>query len=252
MTILLLGEYSALHKNLKEGLNELGYEALIASDGDGWKNIPRDIDLFRARLQIPVTAPLLIYAGSVGPQYCLTEMLQLFARVHQQLPVARLLILTGSPELLPVALQQFPGLQPFVTVLSVPAHAVPEYLACADLGLALRKRSFSMQGVAPVKLGEYLLCGLPVITSNGIGDSAIIAQDAGFLLDFPDEKALQMAADWFVGVVLSRRENFRIQSGATGKGQFSLEASVAYYPRKLFGFGALEQLKVAKNYLFQR
>lgn len=45
MAILLLGEFSALHKNLKEGLNELGYETLIASAGDGWKNIPRDIDL---------------------------------------------------------------------------------------------------------------------------------------------------------------------------------------------------------------
>lgn len=33
MKILLLGEFSALHKNLKEGLNELGYEVDIASGG---------------------------------------------------------------------------------------------------------------------------------------------------------------------------------------------------------------------------
>jgi len=99
--------------------------------------------------------------------------------------------------------------------------------------LEIEQSPISMQGVAPVKLGEYLLCGLPVIASNGIGDSAIIAQDAGFLLDFPDEKALQMAADWFVGVVLSRRENFRIQSRATGKDHFSLEASVASYASAL-------------------
>ena len=45
MKILLLGEYSALHKNLKEGLVSLGHEVDIASSGDGWKNIPRDIDL---------------------------------------------------------------------------------------------------------------------------------------------------------------------------------------------------------------
>ncbi|MGV8002186.1 hypothetical protein QPK14_08750 [Photorhabdus temperata subsp. temperata] len=45
MKILLLGEFSSLHKNLKEGLQELGHEALIASNGDNWKNIPRDINL---------------------------------------------------------------------------------------------------------------------------------------------------------------------------------------------------------------
>lgn len=49
MKILLLGEFSALHKNLKEGLQELGHDAVIASTGDGWKNIPRDIDLDLSR-----------------------------------------------------------------------------------------------------------------------------------------------------------------------------------------------------------
>lgn len=45
MKVLLLGEYSSLYKNLKEGLVELGYDASVASYGDGWKNIPRDIKL---------------------------------------------------------------------------------------------------------------------------------------------------------------------------------------------------------------
>lgn len=40
MKILLLGDYSAVHKNLKEGLLELGYDVILASDGDGKKNIP--------------------------------------------------------------------------------------------------------------------------------------------------------------------------------------------------------------------
>ena len=45
MRILLLGEFSALHKNLRDGLRELGHEAVVASVGDGWKRIPADIDL---------------------------------------------------------------------------------------------------------------------------------------------------------------------------------------------------------------
>lgn len=39
MKILLLGEFSSLHKYLKEGLQTLGHDVTLASSGDGWKNI---------------------------------------------------------------------------------------------------------------------------------------------------------------------------------------------------------------------
>ncbi|PIP03782.1 MAG: glycosyltransferase [Hydrogenophilales bacterium CG_4_10_14_3_um_filter_58_23] len=45
MKILLVGEYSGLHLNLRDGLRELGHEAYIASTGDTWKNIANDISL---------------------------------------------------------------------------------------------------------------------------------------------------------------------------------------------------------------
>ncbi len=47
MKILLLGEYSNVHHTLAQGLRALGHEVVVASDGDGWKNYPRDIDLHR-------------------------------------------------------------------------------------------------------------------------------------------------------------------------------------------------------------
>lgn len=43
MKILLLGEYSSLYKNLKEGLEELGHEVITASAGDGYRKITSDI-----------------------------------------------------------------------------------------------------------------------------------------------------------------------------------------------------------------
>lgn len=45
MKILLLGEFSALHKNIKEGLVSLGHDVTIVSTGDGWKKIESDINL---------------------------------------------------------------------------------------------------------------------------------------------------------------------------------------------------------------
>lgn len=39
MKIILLGEFSSLHKYLKDGLQELGVETILAANGDGWKKI---------------------------------------------------------------------------------------------------------------------------------------------------------------------------------------------------------------------
>lgn len=43
MKILLVGEYSGLHNNLKDGLVALGHEVVIAATGDGFKKIGVDI-----------------------------------------------------------------------------------------------------------------------------------------------------------------------------------------------------------------
>ena len=47
MKILLLGEYSNVHATLAEGLRMLGHDVTVASNGDFWKNYPRDISLVR-------------------------------------------------------------------------------------------------------------------------------------------------------------------------------------------------------------
>ena len=47
MRVLLLGEYSNVHWTLAEGLRQLGHEVTVASNGDFWKDYPRDIDFAR-------------------------------------------------------------------------------------------------------------------------------------------------------------------------------------------------------------
>lgn len=49
MKILLLGEYSNVHATLARGLRVLGHEVTVASNGDFWKDYPRDIDLSRKK-----------------------------------------------------------------------------------------------------------------------------------------------------------------------------------------------------------
>lgn len=117
---------------------------------------------------------LFVYAGSLGPQYCLTEMLQIF-KAYAEKCEAKFLILTGNTAF---AEQNIPTeLKAHIILKSVPAEKVSFYLNGSDLAFGLRKPTFSMQGVAPIKLGEYLLCGLPVIASKGIGDTEKILEN---------------------------------------------------------------------------
>ena len=47
MKVLLLGEYSNVHNTLAKGLRQLGHTVTVVSNGDFWKNYPRDIDVAR-------------------------------------------------------------------------------------------------------------------------------------------------------------------------------------------------------------
>ncbi len=47
MRILLVGEYSNVHWTLAQGLRKLGHKVTVVSDGDTWKDYPRDISLAR-------------------------------------------------------------------------------------------------------------------------------------------------------------------------------------------------------------
>lgn len=117
---------------------------------------------------------LFVYAGSLGPQYCLTEMLEIL-KAYAEKREAKFLILTGNTAF---AEQNIPTeLKTHVILKSVPSEKVSFYLNGGDVAFGLRKPTFSMQGVAPIKLGEYLLCGLPVIASKGIGDTEKILEN---------------------------------------------------------------------------
>ena len=47
MKILLVGEYSNVHATLADGLRELGHQVTVISNGDFFKDYPRDIDVTR-------------------------------------------------------------------------------------------------------------------------------------------------------------------------------------------------------------
>jgi len=178
----------------------------------------------RAELGIEASAPLATYAGSVGPQYRFDLVRDFSRALAGWRPNARLLVLSGSPELAAAALGERPPLSP--VVMRAAPDRIARYLAAADVGLAFRARAFSMQAVAPVKLGEYLLCGVPTVGNAAVGDTRA-ATAAGVFFD--DSAGPEAAARWLVEDVLRDREGYRERARAAGLAGFSLRRSVDDY-----------------------
>ena len=125
-----------------------------------------------------------------------------------------MVVLTGQPDVANAACERV-GVDPGdVVVRRVPPGQVPSYLAAADLGLAFRAPSFSQRGVCPIKVGEYLLCGTPVLATRGVGDvdAYLDGANLGTLLDDLSQETLEAAAAWFVearGARAAQREASR-------------------------------------------
>jgi glycosyltransferase involved in cell wall biosynthesis len=90
-----------------------------------------------------------------------------------------------------------------------------------------------MQAATAIKVGEYLLCGLPVIATDGVGDRSTITPHVGFTLNESSNDRLEEAAAWFTGTVLPAREEFRARCREVGLEHHSLESSVGLYLQAL-------------------
>ncbi len=181
----------------------------------------------RASLNLEPDAVLWIYVGSLGPQYLLDEMLGLFAEFHRKHPNSKFLCVTRQHAILEAAIPA--DLADHVLGNSAPYSQIPEFLAAADVGLSLRKAAPSLAGVAPIKLGEYLLMGLPVIASKGVGDTERILEGNDFCFLYEGDK--DACLGWVVGIGGLNRKKIR-EFGLT---HFSLARTVADYEVALRG-----------------
>jgi len=208
--------------------------------------IASDRSAVRHELGLTDETPLLVYAGSLGPHYHPDRMVAFAAAVQVMRPDTHLLILTGSPDVAHEAARSGGLVGERYTVRRVPPEQVPRYLAAADLGLAFRTASLSQQAVAPIKVGEYLLCGLPVLSTSGIGDlDDQLDGTTGRLLDSLDDAALDEAAGWFIEEVLPARDRYRANCRERGLKHFSLARSAGQYREAFDSLAPVERLVTA-------
>jgi glycosyltransferase involved in cell wall biosynthesis len=105
-----------------------------------------------------------------------------------------------------------------IRVISVPQNEVGDYLTGMDLGLLLRAPSVQNNFSQPVKFGEYLSAGIPVVLEEGTGKISELLQQNGIgcvvkLWGKENQKEFEgevrKALDWFETNKTTVRENAR-------------------------------------------
>jgi hypothetical protein len=185
----------------------------------------------RKALGIGIDAPVLVYAGSIGAQYCMDDMLEIFARVRNANAGARFMFLTGSPDAAKAHIKAVaPALVDAMIIKRVAPAYIPDHLGLADVALSLRRPSFSMRAVFPIKIGEYLLCGLPVVATRKIGDiDRLAGADPICFVDDTGSAAIETGSDWILTKALPDRTKLGSQARALGVAQFGLDETVRSY-----------------------
>jgi len=122
----------------------------------------------RARLRLDDHF-LCVFSGASWKWEMLEETAKAFSAFAKAVPRAYLLAIVYDPDRVQPLLARHLGSNQF-TVMTVPWHEMPSLLMAGDMGLLPRSRDLVSRVASPIKFGEYLACGMPVLITAGIGD----------------------------------------------------------------------------------
>ena len=128
----------------------------------------------------------LIYCGSMTAWQVPGRIFDLYKNLTQDGGNWKLIIVTPQTETASrLAMDRDLSIGENVLICSARHDDIRNYLVAADVAVLMREPHPLNQVASPTKFAEYTMCGLPVITSRGIGDlDQLVAEyDLGELLD---------------------------------------------------------------------
>ncbi|WP_157807235.1 glycosyltransferase family protein [Hymenobacter chitinivorans] len=150
----------------------------------------------RANYNIAADKQVILYLGKFGGIYYDREIAVLFRVFHQQNPELHFLIVSPDLPAHIAGLMQAEGLpETSYTITRSPYEQVQEYISAADFGLVAVPSLPSQKFRSPIKVGEYLCCGLPYLVCAGVSEDDLVAEkyDVGVVVnDFSEAEALRV------------------------------------------------------------
>lgn len=187
----------------------------------------------RARLAIG-DKKAMVYAGKFGGIYYDQEIANFYKALLVADPTWFFLILSPSDHAEITSWfdeANIPSSSYHITEAKSPQE-VANYLSASDMGLSAIPPLPSQRFRSPIKVGEYLMCGLPFITCKGISedDHYALANNVGIVVDEIDEKFADIvnsqSAEFFKEDVEALRARCR-ETGISYRGKDQLHSLFA-------------------------
>lgn len=154
---------------------------------------------------------LMVYSGGAQPYQCIDEMLLFFSEVERSaafktLQPKLLLLIWDKQFSLEDKCRSLNISADNIIVLSLNHSEVANYLQAADLGIVLRKDITTNHVASPTKICEYLLSGLPLLSTPYTGDVEQLIKEyqVGYVYEFHKGFEINAFAD-FCRDVLNQR-----------------------------------------------
>ncbi|MBI4620225.1 MAG: glycosyltransferase [Desulfobacterales bacterium] len=142
-----------------------------------------DLELFKpclsdnSNLNLPPGRFIVTYLGSVGTFYRFDEIVHFYSLLREEIPEAFFLAITNNDlPLISETLSHYSIESNNYLITSVVHPEVPTILKQSTISLIFYHRPLSGVGCCPIKFGESLSCGVPVVINSGIGDCDQIVQ----------------------------------------------------------------------------
>jgi len=111
------------------------------------------------------------YLGKIGKHYMLKEMLDFLKSAFEILPNSRFMIITQTNQQQILDIISRNRMDSERVIIKKPVYnQIPSLICNADAGIFFIN-PYKKFGSSPIKLGEFLGCGIPVIINNDIGDT---------------------------------------------------------------------------------
>lgn len=125
----------------------------------------------KEKLGLPADAYVIGYLGSYSTWYMPSEMLDFFKSLVEKEPQARFLIITHENPDLFKNLAKSKGVDLERLIFKSASRAeIPLLLKVLDSAVFFIIPTYSKQASSPVKLGEFMSMGIPVVANSGVGD----------------------------------------------------------------------------------
>jgi len=138
----------------------------------------------RDELRVASEEKLICYSGGTAPWQRVGDILALFDQLSVRRDDVRFMILSPDADTLQSTIASLT--HPSRFYLKNCSHDdVRRHLSACDAGIIMRHDTMVNNVASPIKVAEYLACGLPVIMTQGIGDYSedLVREQVGLLLD---------------------------------------------------------------------